>query len=730
MKTFFRQFNFRPTALAVAVLAAFGPAQAQTAASEVEASVSVGVAGLSGDSGDRALFGQYNGLRERDAYGLLDVDYRRFNPTTGTSAGMLGNHLGLDTRELIFWWKKQGDWKVSADYGELVRREPYSINTGLVGAGSTSPQVTYLAGGPGSGSTLDLKTKRKSFGIGFSKWLGPSLEFAADLKSENKDGARLFGIGMNCPSAVAVTCGPTTGVNAGYALLLLPEPINSNHSQVEARLNYSGGRLGLTGGYYGSFYNNSNGTLNPSVPGSLNGPLGNLLPLSNGLQGILNQPVALPPDNQAHHFDLAGNYAFTPTVRGNFKLAYSRARQDQDFIGAGLAGAPAGIANLSGEVNTTLAQVGLSARPLPKLSLVAEVRYEDKDDKTPLALYNVEGAASYTNRNYSRQRTRGKLEGSYQFSTHYRGTVGVDYEFIDRQGFTPSSAVAGVSALRTETEETSVSVELRRRMTETFSGAVSFITSDRNGSNWLRPNSGLGVTEITDAATGFASTAIFSPTLADRRRDKVKVNAMWQASEALSLQFSAEKGKDKFSAPSAYAVRRTDMEFYNADVNYVISDAWSVNGYGSYGKQSLDQARPAGYVLGYDNKSTAFGLGVTGKAGEKFDVGGGVSYINDKSVYAQTLDAFAGAGSAALLAATGGLPDILYRRTEFRLFGKYALSKASSLRLDAIHQRTKYNDWAYDDNGVPFTFSDNTTLNWQQLQNVTYVGLTYIYAWQ
>ena len=43
------------------------------------------------------------------------------------------------------------------------------------------------------------------------------------------------------------------------------------------------------------------------------------------------------------------------------------------------------------------------------------------------------------------------------------------------------------------------------------------------------------------------------------------------------------------------------------------------------------------------------------------------------------------AGDVVVLApaATGGLPEILYRRTELRLFGKYALSEKSALRLDA-----------------------------------------------
>jgi hypothetical protein len=115
---------------------------------------------------------------------------------------------------------------------------------------------------------------------------------------------------------------------------------------------------------------------------------------------------------------------------------------------------------------------------------------------------------------------------------------------------------------------------------------------------------------------------------------------------------------------------------------------------------------------------------------EKLRIGGNLSYADDRSVYAQSLDAGAGLSSAQLLAATGGLPDILFRQTELRLFGRYELSVASALRVDAIYQRVKTTDWGFGYGGVPFLYSDNTTLNQQQLQNVTYLGLSYSYAWR
>ena len=699
--------DFRPSLLALAVLAACGAAGAQT--STAEASVSVGIGGLvDGDRSDRALFGQYNGLRTKNAVGLLDFEYDRRYEETGASIRLQGVNLFGQTRELDFRWIKPGDWKFSAAYGESVRDEPNSASSGA-----------------------DLKITRTRLGLGLTKTINPRLQFDVTLSSENKEGSRLFGIGMNCPSSITPGCRGTTGTETGWALLMLPEPIDANHSQFEARLSYAGDKLRLNGGYYGSFYRNAYGSLNPNVPASLNNPLGALLPLSAGLQTILNQPLALPPDNQAHQIDVGGTYSFTPSTHGNFKLSWGQATQHQDFAAAGLTGAPAGVTNLGGRVDTTRAQLGLSARPLPRLSLLAKLNYDERDDRTPVALYNIEGTSTYTNRLLPHTRWRGQLQANYQFTSELRGTLAADYEAIDRDVFTATSAVAGLSALRQKTDETGVRAELRRRMSENVSAAISLASSRREGSNWLRNNSGLGVTEVTDPsdpATGL-DRAIFMPTLADRQRDTVRLRADWQPTDELALQLSAQSGRDRYTSPSAYGLRDTGMDQVSVDASYAMSSRWSFTGYFSYANETLRQARPDGARMDFDNQSTGLGIGVVGKPISKVEVGANLSYVDDTSVYAQTLDATVDAASRALLAATGGLPDIVYRQTLLKLYGRYLIDKRSEVRLDVIHQRSTWTDWTWFYNGVPFTYSDGTIVGQQPRQSVTFVGLRYVYRW-
>jgi hypothetical protein len=162
-------------------------------------------------------------------------------------------------------------------------------------------------------------------------------------------------------------------------------------------------------------------------------------------------------------------------------------------------------------------------------------------------------------------------------------------------------------------------------------------------------------------------------------------------------------------------------------MTYALSDTWNLNGYASWGQQTQNQARAAGSVVAFENTNIAAGLGVTGKPTGKLEVGGNLSYVNDKNVYAQTLDTYAGSDSAALLAATGGLPDITFRQTALRLFGKYQVDKQGTLGFSLIFAQVMSNDWAWNSSGTPYAYSDNTSLNIKQTQTLTYLGVTYTY---
>lgn len=718
--------------LALALLAAFAPAHASDEVDQLvkpESVVSAGLAGTSGGNKDRSLFGQYNGLRNGGGNLLLDFDYLKRDDESGVWQILQGRNLGLDNREFSAIYNKQGDWKLGVDFNEITRHDPRSINTGMLNPGSTTPAFTSLAA-PGRGYDLNLEQQRKGVLLSTEKWFAPNLHFEASFRNEEKDGARLSGRGIACGvfAAQRNACGAAAGTllpSTNSAMLMLPEPVNTSTRQVEARLNYSGEKLMLSGGYYGSFFSNANGTLNPVVNGNLWNSNGtSFFPPDATLKAFLQQPMALPPDNQAHQFSLTGSYAFDPTTRATFKLAYTHATQDRDYTASGLAGAPAGLSNLGGEVNSTLAQIGLTAKPMAKLSLLANLRYEDKDDNTPIARYNLTGLATspanfYTNTQFSSRKLTGKVEAGYQLTAAYRAIFGIDYQSIQRDRPVATTVIDGLSALREDTRDVGYRAELRRSFSESISGSLSVITSERDGSNWLSVVPGAGFPARSDAAI-YNRIGAFPLTLEDRQRDKVKASVNWSPSEAVSLQFMLEDGKDRYTAPTEKGLRDTGMRNYGVDAAWKVSEAWKLTGYWSQSRQTLHIDHSTGYLAALDNLNTALGFGALGKLSAKLDMGADVTYLNDTNRYEQTMS-----NGTALLG--GGLPDVRYRQTSLKFFGKYAMDKDADIRVDLVHQRAKLDEWTWGYGGVPFAFNDNSSVNLQPSQNVTYLGATYIY---
>jgi MtrB/PioB family decaheme-associated outer membrane protein len=738
--------------MALAMLAAFGPAWADDEAvielSKPSSFVSAGAAGVTGNQKDRSLFGQYNGLRKDDAFLMLDFSYVKRDEATGTWTILEGRNLGLETRELRGQYGPQGNWKVYGEYSEIVRRYPRTINSSIEGAGTTNPIVTLLPVA-GTGSDIDLKTERKRTTVGAEKWFGRRLMIEASFINEDKDGARLWGRGFTCPSGAAPTpvCSAlATGANQ-WALLMLPEPISSTSRQFEAKVNYLGDKLGLTGGYYGSFYDNDFGSLVPTVNGNLNSGLGVPMgaggagvPLTAGLRGILQLPMALPPDNQAHQFYVDGNYAFTKSTRATFKYAYTRATQNDSFQGMGLADAPPGRSDLGGRLDTTLAQAGVTSRPIPKLSLLANIRYEDQNDKTPIDLYNIEGTNTWTNGHISHTKTAAKAEASYALPWDLRGTLGFDYEKVDRDQFVQTDQVAGLSGLRQNTYDKGTRVELRKTMSDVFTGSVSWVSSYRNGSTWLKPLSGASTGVIPadpDCASTSTNACIWSRTATfpfifeDRKRNKVKGLGDWSPMEKLSLQFAVDYGRDNYTAPTEKGLSSNKLALYSIDASYAISDKVKVSGYYSYSEQTLMINHSTGYLGNLKDKNTTFGVGVKVDANPRLKLGGDILYINDRNVYGTGLDAGASAAAQAQLA-SGQLfiPDATFRDLRLKLYGSYALQKNADIRLEIVHDRTKLDEWTWGFNGVPFLYSDNTSVSLNPTQNVTFVSAVYTYRWR
>jgi hypothetical protein len=734
---------FAKTLITMAVLAVFAPAHAQEADADAlkrpDSSVRLGVGITPGNQRDRTIWGQYNGMREDSTHLLLDADIVK-RDASGFWTIIRGRDLGLETRDLGITLQQQGDWRLNVDLGEIVHREIRTINSGMAGAGTVNPQIVRLAT-PGTGADLDFKLDRRSLALGGDKWITNNLQFEVAFKNEDKTGTRMWGRGYDC--ATYVCTGTQDATHQKWAVIPVPEPVNFNIRQIDAKANFTSGKLFVSGGYYGSFFTNANGNVQPTVPGSLNGPTGVLTPLNpaagpvaghvptggTSLQGVLQLPMGLYPDNQAHQFYLSGNYAWTRVTKSNFKFSYTHATQTENFAAMGFSGAPAGRDDLGGRVDTLLGQFNLNSRVSDRLNLLANVRYEKKNDASPIAAYNVQDTTFFNNSHISNTKLASKFEAGYRLPDNWRVTGGVDFERINKTLPGSDVVVGGISGLRGSTHEITYRAELRKSISETLTGALMYAHSDRGGSNWYSlanvPAQGVTYGNLYTYGQIYQRTGTFPYDVADRKRNKARASADWTPLERLSVQLVAEAARDTYDPPTQNGLRNGGMTLVSFDTAYQLTDKWKVTGYASLGDQTMSSQDRPNYVADIKDSNTTWGVGVLGKPTGVLDVGANVTRTADNTKYTLSTDPQMSAANIAQSAV--GLPPVFFSDTRYSLFAKYAMTKQSDVRLDVIYVRNKLEEWAWGYAGVPFTYSDNTTVTINPQQHVSFIGGSYIY---
>jgi len=651
---------------------------------------------------DRPRLGTYDGMREEGAYGLLDAFINSRDDRTGTWFILEGRNLGLDTRELRLDWLRQGDLGVFLEYGRTPRDVPYTVFTGVHGIGTTTQRVPAT-----SATSLNahhLGTLRESVGAGFNKLMGRAYEFRVSARSEDKTGDRLWGRG-GAPEFAA-------------------EPINSNTRQVEAVLAYTSKPFQLQGGYYGSWYTNHNSLVDTA--------------LTSGANPYF---LSLPLDNQAHQLFVNGGYSLSERTRATFKVAYTRATQDEQIpVGTGVVVAPTAPTNLDGRLDTTLVQAGLTQRVSNAISWLASVRYYESDEKTPQHLVVGPACPGCVHTTPLTFKTlTGKLEGTYRMQADLSFTGGIDHSKQDRNVPVGDFNPAGFDnqryvPFRAELDETTLRLEARRSLSETVNGRIAVAHSKREGSEYTRTNE-------------LQSDLINPIHLADRERNKVRLMLDWMPSQALTLTFNVDYAKDDYETSGArpYGLREGSAAVYSIDAGYVINENWRVNAWytrdqteaNQFGQRNAsDGASEAVKEANLEDIGDTFGMGLRAILSPRLRAGLDFLYSKNVNKYPETITPL---GPGSLFPVSGGvtgvpLPDITNKLTRINLHAIYALQKSAELRLDYIYERWQTDDWSWlFADGTPFTYgttTDGTQVVQAPKQSANFLGARYIYRFQ
>ncbi|HYD62698.1 MAG TPA: MtrB/PioB family decaheme-associated outer membrane protein [Noviherbaspirillum sp.] len=707
-----------------------------------DSEVELGVGYVSEDS---FRFGRYTGLEQSGVHVIGNILINK----RGDDASYIevdGRNLGIDSRSLGIRGGQQGNYGIRLEYDELPYLSTDSFLTPYNGAGTTRlTQPSGVADGATVGAMTGLaanmkpfpiETKRKSIGLGFTKDIVKGWDVEFNFKSDDKDGNKL--------TAAIIQIG--TGGSRGAAIV--PEPINYTTDQYEALARYTGEKLQVQVGYYASIFNNANKSLTWD----------NLFIGTGNATGR----YGLPPENEFHQVNASASYALNKQTRLSGNLSFGRMTQNDMFLpystvgtgGAAFATEPRPTSgSLNGKVYTINASLKLNTKLMPKLAMTAGWRFDDRDNKTPIAQFDyvtadrfTTGATSSATSNLRRFNMPLDIrkqvlfaDFDYHLASATTLKFGYDFHKVDHN-YEPT----------TGDKEHTVKGEVRHRFGETVSARVNYAYSDRNASgyNGAAPlaytyTSGYLAT-LVGPATGKSFPWLEAPTLrkyflADRKRDKLGTTFNFAPAEQLDLQFDASYVHDKYPDTLA-GIGLTKAVGWSASFDATLQATETVTGNFFV---SLDQYRseqnganittaalataaetgrlpePNLGVTQLTDRTFTFGVGARYKPRRNYEVGGNLTHSDShgRSVFS--------AGSAIPVAP---LPDLESRLNRAELYGKYFLKKDVTLNVRYMFERYTSSDWAWD---APLNLTSVTSVVGTGITtpsyNVHFVGVSVAY---
>lgn len=606
--------------------------------------------------GDTNRFGMYNGLADEALYPILSGSINQRDDATGTWLKASFANFGYEGGRLRFERERQGNWSYFVEGSRTTFSNPRTIITALNGLGDG---INAAAGGR---HEVDLDMVRENMRFGGSKAITEDVKFNFSFRRELKDGARQWG---------------AQGFN------FAAEPVDFRTDEYQGSVSYVGDRLQIQGGYLGSVFVNDLKALRETSAA---------------------EPVlSLPLDNAYHQVFVNGGYSFSPTTRGTFNASYGRLFQNDDFFTA-----PTFAGNtrtdLGGKVDNTQLNLGLSSRPITDVSTRVKLRYDERNDNTPLAQY-VAASATRTGQNvpFSRRTGSGDVEADYKLPMQFKLIGGLNFEHWDR-----SSPPLRHTAFRKETDEASARIGLRRPLTDELSGSATYVHSERWG------------TSLQNDGTNLQNPILW----ADRTRDKGRFALDWAPTNAFSMQFIGEIAWDSYGSRDL-GPQNGRQYVASIDGNYRITDDWDATAWVSVSETKIEQraftttAPTTAWQADLSQVGKAAGVGLRGRVTDRVKLSADLQYTDDTSEHDMS------SLSTVALPRSSVLPDIEYRQWLLGLTGDYAIQDGYGIKLKYTLSHIDTDDWSWSN----FVYADGTTVRFPDRDLTHFVGMFMYLRW-
>jgi MtrB/PioB family decaheme-associated outer membrane protein len=595
--------------------------EAWRALTEVSSQVEAGVGYVSDDS---FRHGRYTGLHEEGAFGILNLDIRRrdaWDAETARFWSLRGENLGLDSRYLRFDQGRQGNYSIFLEYDQLPHFRISPAFTPFEGVGGT--QLTLPEGGGRATldqhlRAVDIDHERRRFRVGGSKLFGTRWEFRTSFAHETKEGTKVTGINMSDhwanPQAV-----------------LLPEPIDHVTNRFGATVAYKGDRGQAEVGYHLSLFENQNRFFTVQNPHAATWP-------TDALQW------AQAPDNEFHQVRAAAGYNLTRNTRVFVDGAVGRMYQDEEFLSDQGLPTHNGIlqSSLAGMIDTTVINAGVSSRPLPRLNLTADYRYDERDNRTPEMEFE------------------GKSTRPFNFEEH-RARVAADYRLLDRTNLMlryQRSEIDRTFVEREETDENTYEARLRTAFGARLAGGLQYAQSNRRGSTFIGPET---------RELPFHNPDLRQFAYADRDRERLGAFLNYMPTERLTFGFSASRIEDDYKR-SELGLTDAEITVYSVDAAFLPRPNLSTYAFFTYEDSKAEQVGETfgglTWQASHRNEFGTVGVGARlSTLGDRLELGTDVAY---------------GKGVGHIRLADGqDLPSLVTDLRQLSLFAGYKLGRVA-----------------------------------------------------
>lgn len=508
---------------------------------------------------DSARFGDFTGLEDSGGYAVADV-LARWWSQSGSYWELEGLRLGLDSRTLRLEGGKQGLYKFDAYYDSIPRRIFDDARTpfdSVAGAELGLPAGWIYAGSTGQMSALasslvnvPIEYDREIIGLGFTLSPFSNWSFDASFRQDVRDGTdRSWGSFLTQAVEFA-------------------QPVDYTTDEFSIGATYAAKQWSASLEYFGSQFTNEYAALSWANP---------YLPITPGSD---TGAKAMAPDNQFHQLSVSGNYRFDlwDTLLAA-RISMGEIEQNEAFLpytsNSQIVTDPLPRSDLAGLVDTTNVNLRVNASPWRGVRLSAEYRMDDRDNKTPVDVFQtvrtdaILGNDLLANQPYSFQRDDLKLKGVFRIDQLGSFQLGYDLSTIERD-----------LQERTETDTDRLWATLQVRPNSRLDGSFTLSREERDGN------------EYQDLALPYPQNPLMRKyNMADRTRDSARLFLSFAATDALNLGLTAEGAQDDYSQT---LLGLTESNYSNLAVDASLALPGNTAVYLLGGRENIDSSQVGG----------------------------------------------------------------------------------------------------------------------------------------